>query len=95
MRDLELTNGMGELVLDGLNVGAVYYELDRQKPDATNPSGGLLTGEPHLLKRAYREGDATLVLHDGHRLPITVTRIMEDEGAAVVHLRTDEKAPPG
>lgn len=79
-------SGMGKLLVDGLDVGAVYYELDRDRTEIDKPTGGKLSGEPHALFQAYKEGGAALISSDGRKVPIVVTHIMKDEHVAVVQL---------
>lgn len=87
MRRLGSTSGMGRLFIDGLEVGAVFYELGSQTAGAATPFDARISGEPGALRQAREEGDAFLVLKDGHRLPITVTQLENEDHIAVVHLK--------
>lgn len=86
---LRVSSGMGRLLVDGLDIGAVYYELDRSDSEASGPITGKLSGEPYGLCQAHKEGKTTLVLRDGHTVPVVVTPIMNDEYAALFHPRRD------
>lgn len=86
MKDLRATSGMAGLFVDGLDIGAVYYELNHNESAANGSIGGKLTGEPHALWQAYNEGGATLILRNGRKLPVVVTKIMNDEHTASVRL---------
>lgn len=90
MRGLGSTSGMGKLFVDGLNVGAVFYEVAGQTPGAAVAFDARISGDPAALRQAYKEGNAVLVLKDGRRLPITVVRLEQEDQVGLLGWRRAE-----
>ena len=79
-------SGMARLVVDGTEVGSVYYEVDGGPGDGATGTAGILSGDPFALRRAFQEGHACLVPDHGRRFSIRVTDIADDRGSASMRL---------
>lgn len=82
-------SGMAQLIVDGQDVGAVYYEINDRRKGIV----GILSGDPFALRRAFEERVASLVLENGPEVPIEVTDVLDDEGTASVRVNVNAKMP--
>lgn len=89
MADAGATEGMGRLFVGGIEVGAVYYELKGPKRSGPRRYKGTVSGDSSLLERAFREGEATLILDNGTEVSVSITDVYRSEGEALVKMQAD------